>query len=172
MGKEERRKTPRRNGLWIIWRHIAQLNYILPGAQRIPRRCGRLHYLLVSKSILMLGYFDAAYFPDSSGGARCWRYVRVRPAVVGEARAALVRTGFGLDRRDCWRRLLPRSFGNSEPSWRFEVVLHFSCSFNYFATSFVKRSGNRLAHALAHLSLNHLDVLEELTLPPDLPSII
>lgn len=51
-------------------------------------------------------------------------------------------------------------------------LLHFSCSFNYFATSFVKRSGNRLAHALAHLSLNHLDVLEELTLPPDLPSII
>lgn len=44
--------------------------------------------------------------------------------------------------------------------------------FHAFACSFVRRSGNRLAHALAHIYLDDLDVLEALDLPADLALII
>lgn len=47
-------------------------------------------------------------------------------------------------------------------------------SFHLFSCLFIKRSGNRLAHALAHLSFEHSNsnVLDGLVLPADLASII
>lgn len=97
MGKEERRKTPSRNGLWIIWRHIAQLNYILPNSPTVWTAP-------LSPSIKI--NFDAAYFQiavvarDAEGTCLGWRVRRLMgqpPAVVGEARAALETVHFARD---------------------------------------------------------------------------
>lgn len=47
-------------------------------------------------------------------------------------------------------------------------ILHFQ----FCSCFFVKRSGNRLAHALAHLSLDNSDVFKGCDLPADLALII
>lgn len=51
-------------------------------------------------------------------------------------------------------------------------ILQLSSSFRSFSTSFVRRSGNKLAHALAHLVFENSDVSKALDLPADLAIII
>lgn len=52
-----------------------------------------------------------------------------------------------------------------------DILLH-SRSFHVFSCFFVKRTGNRLAHALAHFPLLGLNVLDDSILPAELASII
>lgn len=51
-------------------------------------------------------------------------------------------------------------------------LLSLETYFLNFASSFVRRSGNSLAHALAHLPLDDVDIKEALDLPADLATII
>lgn len=51
-------------------------------------------------------------------------------------------------------------------------IIELLCTFSFSSSSFVKRTSNRLAHALAHLDCFSSDTLENSMLPADLASLI
>lgn len=51
-------------------------------------------------------------------------------------------------------------------------IIEHSRTFNFFSCSFVKRTDNRLAHALAHISCDSSYMLENSFISADLVSII
>lgn len=52
------------------------------------------------------------------------------------------------------------------------VLLSISISFQDFSCSFIRRTGNMLAHSLAHFPLDFLDMMEAFDLPAGLATVI
>lgn len=132
-------------------------------------------------------YQVAAIARKGDGGCVGWRVRRFTgqpPAVVREARAALECVLLARERGwenvvvegDCSeilsaiQNLLEDSFLSYGAT--IKHLLQLVGLFHSFSSNFTRRSGNRLAHALSHLSLGQLDVLEGLILPADLALII
>lgn len=138
--------------------------------------------------------FDVGFFEDNryqiavvarnGGGGVLWWQVRrfwgAPPVVVGEARAAL--EGLRLAKEKGWGDIVIEG-DNSEvisalqnrvddPKLVYGALIS-SCLilvplFQSFSSSLVKRSGNKLAHALAHFSLVSSNFLAGCDIPADL----
>lgn len=105
--------------------------------------------------------------------------------MVGEARAAL--EGVRLAHEKGWRDIILESdcaqiisaiqnqVHDPQLPYGFQLVsevLSFCSSFDVFSCTFVRRSGNKPAHALAYLPIGSSDSLEAPNLPADLALII
>lgn len=131
-------------------------------------------------------YQIAVVARGADGTCLWWRVRKLTgqpPAVVGEARAAL--EGIILARSNGWREIIlegdcaqilaAMQAGVEDQFQAFgallKVILLQARDFNAFSCSFIRRSGNKLAHALAHLSLSDLVVVDDSVLPADLALI-
>lgn len=132
-------------------------------------------------------YQVAAVGRNKEGECMGWRVrqlVGQPPAVVGEARAAL--EGMTLATEMGWEEIvlgvdcaqIAAAIQNrvDDSCLSFGALmshcLQLSSSFRFFSSSFVKRLGNKLAHALAHLNLDNSDVSDDVVLPADLALVI
>lgn len=139
-----------------------------------------------------VGFFEDYYFQvaavarDLEGRYVWWRARRFigQPAsVMGEARAALegvklaVDTGWGEielegENSQVVAAVQSREADHFLPYWAFIAsLLSFLPFFQSFSCSFVRRSGNALAHVLAHFPLGSVDTMEACDLPASLASI-
>lgn len=120
---------------------------------------------------------------DADGTCVGWRTRRLMgqpPVVVGETRAALESFIFTLERgsddvmvegdNSTVISALQNKLDDLFLSYGAIVrhILRLASSLNSFSSSFIRRSSNGLAHAIAHLHFVDSDVLEDLTLPADL----
>lgn len=106
------------------------------------------------------------------------------PAVVGEARAAYEGVQWALekgwsgiilqgDNLEVLTAVQNRVEDDLLPYGVFiSSILSSSHLFSSFSSSFIKRTGNMLAHALAHFSISPLVCLDDVELPADLAHII
>lgn len=132
-------------------------------------------------------YQVAAVARKNDGSCVGWKVRKMAgqpPAVVGEARAALEGVTLALAHGwvdvifegDCSQVISAIQNRLSDPLLSYGAIISqlllLSSSFRQFSSSFVRRSRNSLAHALAHLSLEHADVSEDSMLHADLALII
>lgn len=136
-----------------------------------------------------VGYVDAKNYQvavvarDSRGSCLWWRVRRLvgQPsAVVGEARDTLQGVLLALEKGwtewelegDCFQITTAIQQGKDDTYLPFgyliATILSYVRLMPNFSCYFVRRSGNRLAHSLAHIFVGAIDVLEDSLIPADL----
>lgn len=131
--------------------------------------------------------YRVAVVGRNSGGRCLWwrvrKFVGQPPAVVGEARAAMEGALLAQEKGwskvvlegDCAQIITAIRDGLTDHHLPFgalvSTIISTSMNFNYFSCSFVPRSGNRLAHALAHFDSSSFTLLEDSTIYAGLATI-